>query len=312
MTSTIHRMGRQLIEWPRVLLSAKADAAKLYDLIGDKCLRFSDDVPIANMGYWREVDVRQRDALDCATRALFQLVCVTGEVSDKDEQVIDVGCGFGTNAIHCARNFHPKRITGVNVSSVQIEIGERLVAEAQLQDRIDFVEASATSMPFPTGSADKILSIEAAFHFNTREDFFEDAHRILRPGGLLALADLVVPPPRNPWERLHLSGVRRSQQIPAANTYGIDDYVAKLEAAGFEILEAESIRGDVCLPFKKYQTARPVRTQIRDTLRFNILYVIAGVQFFLYPWDYLRVKARKRTEGTVGLEQFKADGPQRQ
>jgi ubiquinone/menaquinone biosynthesis C-methylase UbiE len=293
MTSTIQRMGRRLIEWPRILLSAKADAAKLYDLMGDKCLRSPDDVPIVNMGYWREVDVYQPNALDCATRALFQLVCVTGEVSGKDERVIDVGCGFGTNCIHCARNFQPRQITGVNVSSVQIEIGERLVGEAQLQDRIDFVEASATSMPFSASSADKILSIESAFHFNTREEFFQDAHRILRPGGLLAMADLVVPPPRNPWQRLHLSGARRSQQIPAANTYGIDDYVAKLEAAGFEILEAESIRGDVCLPFKRYQTARPVRAQIRETMRFNILYVIAGAQFFLYPWDYLLVKARK-------------------
>lgn len=296
MASTIQRMGRQLIEWPRVLLSAKPDAGKLYDLIGDKCLRSLDDVPIANMGYWRDVDVRQPNALDCATRALFELVCMTGEISDKDERVIDIGCGFGTNAIHCARNFHPKRITGVNISSVQIEIGERLVAEAQLQDRIDFVEASATSMPFPTSSVDKILSIEAAFHFDTRQDFFEDALRILRPGGLLALADLVVPPPRNPSQRFHLSGLRRSQQIPAANTYGIDEYATKLEATGFEILEAESIREDVCLPFRRYQTARPIRTQIRDTLRFNIFYVISAAQFLLYPWDYLRVKARKPTE----------------
>lgn len=296
MASTIQRMGRQLIEWPRVLLSAKADPGKLYDLIGDKCLRSPDDVPIANMGYWRDVDVRQPNALDCATRALFELACMTGEISDKDERVFDIGCGFGTNAIHCARRFHPKRITGVNISSVQIEIAERLVAEARLQDRIDFVEASATSMPFPTSSVDKILSVEAAFHFNAREDFFEEAHRILRPGGLLALADLVVPPPRNLWERLLLSSVRRSQQIPAANTYGIDDYVAKLEAAGFGILEAESIREDVWLSFRRYQKARPVRTRIRDTMRYNILYVIAGVQLFLYPLDYLRVKARKPTE----------------
>lgn len=52
----------------------------------------------------------------------------------------------------------------------------------------------ATNLEFGAESLDNILCIEAAFHFMTRRKFLEEAHRVLRLGGRLAMSDILFGP----------------------------------------------------------------------------------------------------------------------
>lgn len=281
---------RDSARWASLLLRSDSDAAGYYDVRGSHdILRARNGQPTINLGYWRGVDLRAPDALWEATTGLFRLVGQTAELGRADGRILDVGCGFGTCAVFCMRTFSPGEIVGLNVSSQQLQACQRHVAEQGLADRIRFVHGSATAMPFADASFDKLISIEAAFHFPLREDFFREARRVLKPGGTLTLVDIVAPPPRTVVQRGVLSLLRRSVQLPAGNVYALDEYQHKLATSGLEIVRASSIRDEVLVPYERW--AR--KPGLSSVLRLSPMLLMSGAGFFLYPWDYVLVQARR-------------------
>jgi SAM-dependent methyltransferase len=92
------------------------------------------------------------------------------------------------------------------------------------------VVADAARLPIADGTVDGIISVEAAFHFSSRRAFFEQCHRVLRPGGVVTMSDISTERlPRGPAEllcgltQLRLFGLRpgavmTARQIAAAAT----------------------------------------------------------------------------------------------
>ncbi len=280
----------RFVSWPKLILASDNDAGKKYDLWGQKGpFPTNGDCPVVNMGYWNEIRVGDDHDLERASNALFELVARHADFSAADRLVLDVGCGFGTMAILCAERFPLRRVVGVNVSGVQVAVGRRLVAKAELEDRVELLEASATELPFADASIDKIVSVEAAFHFPTREQFFSEAARVLKPGGVLSMVDLNAPPPEGLLQRLLLKTLRHALQVPAANIYPAPEYLRRVEGVGLELLETESLYSLTFPPFRRWV----LRNVLRILPHTNLFFALASGGYFFYPWDYLRIKARK-------------------
>ncbi len=267
--------------------------AKVYDdMLGEFGLAFDEKtkIPSVNMGFWKEISHINPDSIHHANREMFRIVSEEAGFSEHDNHVLDAGCGFATNIKYCLENHKIQKITGLNVSPFQIEWGNRFLKNAGLSGKAEVIHGSATDMPFAEGSIDRIVSIEAAFHFETRAVFFEEAKRVLKPGGILSMADLIVCKPKSAIQKLYVKSLSKTLHVPKENVYNYEEYVELVKKSGLEILTIETIGREVTVPFHKWFWKRPISV----FFKYNLIWSILGVGFMFAKLDYIRIVARKK------------------
>jgi 2-polyprenyl-6-hydroxyphenyl methylase/3-demethylubiquinone-9 3-methyltransferase len=95
--------------------------------------------------------------------------------------VVDLGCGAGTQTLAWARGGH--RARGVDISAPLIELARKRAAEVALA--AEFIVGSATELPFADGSFDVVLASELLEHLADWQACLDEALRVLRPGGVI-------------------------------------------------------------------------------------------------------------------------------
>lgn len=217
-------------------------ARGIYELVSTNA--FTAHGLYLNLGYWKDART-----IDEACEALVRLIAETAVMSPGDE-IVDVGFGFGDQDMLWMQRFAPRSITGLNVAPSQVRIARERVHTNGLADRIDLREGSATDMRLPDASCDVVTAVECAFHFDTRERFFAEAFRVLRPGGRLVVADVIrngaaASRFRRLVRDLTWAAVAKKFAVPPANADHRNTYAEKLQAAGFDDVRVTSIREQV-------------------------------------------------------------------
>jgi microcystin synthetase protein McyJ len=243
-----------ILQTPRLL--ASKNAANYYQDLGDDVIEaesagFQDpSKPLwLNLGYWKEARTYPEAATAMACRLADAAKLGAGD------EVLDVGFGFAEQDFLWLERYGVKHITGINITPLHVERANALAKMKGVEAKVDLRLGSATDMPFAPSSFDKVTALECAFHFDTRERFFEAAFRVLRPGGKLALADGGPMPGQGPMTFLNRIALKR-WSVPFANFYDREEYKRKLEAAGFVNVSCQSIRNHV-FPFcTKYMALR--------------------------------------------------------
>lgn len=107
-------------------------------------------------------------------------------------QILDVACGLGGLIQNLNDAFTDVDLTGINIDVRQLEICQRL--QSTNANALRWQEADACDLPFAAATFDTVFCIEAMFHFASRERFLDEARRVLKPGGVLVLTDIVLVP----------------------------------------------------------------------------------------------------------------------
>jgi ubiquinone/menaquinone biosynthesis C-methylase UbiE len=114
-------------------------------------------------------------------------------------RLLDCGCGPGTITVGLARAVAPGSVVGVDMSEGQVAAARRTAADAGV-DNAEFVAAEAGALPFPDAGFDVVFAHALLEHLPRPDRTLREFRRVLRPGGLLAVASpdwgafLVAPP----------------------------------------------------------------------------------------------------------------------
>ncbi len=103
----------------------------------------------------------------------------------KGSRVLDVGCGIGGSARILADHYGFD-VLGISISPAQIRRANKLTSKNSL---CRFHVMDALDMEFENGSFDGVWSVEAGPHMPDKQRYADEMLRVLRPGGVLAVAD---------------------------------------------------------------------------------------------------------------------------
>jgi ubiquinone/menaquinone biosynthesis C-methylase UbiE len=148
--------------------------------------------------------------------------------------VLDLGCGDG----RLTRHLRGRHIVGADVSRVALERARRRLEGSD----IELVEVTAGAvLPFPDGAFDLVLCAETIEHVVDTETFLGEAHRVLAPGGEIAVTTPAHG--RRTGVSMFMRGFARSFDplSPHVRFFSRDSLRGLLEETGFDVT---SIRTD--------------------------------------------------------------------
>jgi tocopherol O-methyltransferase len=139
-------------------------------------------------GYWDPderpgTDVAQRHG--ATDRLVRELVAYAG-IPD-GARVLDIGCGIGGPALHLAGALGCT-VEGVTLSAPQAQRANEKARAAGLAERANFRVCDGLATGHPDASFDVVWAMESLMHIADRPAFFAEVLRLLRPGGILAVA----------------------------------------------------------------------------------------------------------------------------
>jgi ubiquinone/menaquinone biosynthesis C-methylase UbiE len=178
--------------------------------------------------YVQSADHAQGESLD-------RLLELTNPATDW--RVLDVATGGGHTALALAPRV--REVVATDLTRPMLDAAERFV-RGKGMNNVRFQEADAGALPFEDGSFDLVTCRIAAHHFQDCSAFVREAARVVRPGGLVAVIDNVVP--EDPDADTFINGFERLRDPSHHRAYTEGEWQEFYRLAGLKIEKLERFR----------------------------------------------------------------------
>jgi len=226
--------------------SRRRDAAAIahhYDVGNDFYELVLGDSMVYSCAVWDSPDV----GLDAAQEAKLDLVCRKLGLTE-DSRLLDVGCGWGSMAIHAAGRYGAT-VVGITISEEQAALARKRVAEAGLTDRVEIRVQDYRETA--DGPYDAISSIGMAEHVGRARlpEYVAQLSGLLRPGGRLLNHAIAWNAGEASWSE---DTFIARYVFPDGELLGLGEMVGAVEAGGLEVVDVEALRRHYALTLRAW------------------------------------------------------------
>jgi ubiquinone/menaquinone biosynthesis C-methylase UbiE len=260
------------------------DVISLYNYLSGLMRIITKDY-FLNFGYWSK-------GINSPREAQCRLCSLVADVSNlySARTVLDMGSGFSVPAIYWKSLFNSLNIVCVDVNLRQLKFGvsrqddlkekkitfplpkditqesksslERELPHSEDTEKLSFVNATSTALPFAANSVDRIIALESAQHFRPLSDFFVESNRVLEKNGIFVTAMPVI------HNQEYLRGDNIFSEVISSISlffklgvlsftwmsehYDLNYIKSQIVNAGFQLKEIKLIGSHVYEPLSKY------------------------------------------------------------
>ena len=235
----------------RVLWDARQHESKIEQFYGRGVEHYGNyHGGYLNFGLWENGNT---DYVTAAQRLVLHM-CEKSTVTH-ESNVLNVGCGMGSECIDINKNFGCS-VTGCDATWKHVKHAQERIERENIGN-VYIDHGTATQLRWEKEIFTHVLAVESAEHFNTREQFVKEAHRVLKNGGKLCLADFALKrKPATMIDRIIVEIGARLWHVPRANYETIESYKEMLERNGFANVVIEE-RGRDVIPGYFYEQHKP-------------------------------------------------------
>ena len=249
------------------------DVINLYNTL-TPVMQLATGGTMLNFGYWTDGICKPIAAQENLCRKFGTLAEL------KDAKVaVDVGSGLSGPAMFWHSMFPNLGFYCVNTNFAQLQFSGH-------QPNTEFLNSTATKMPFLDRTVDRVLALESSQHFKPYADFVSESRRILKPSGMLVLALPVT---------FNDASIRRLGVLKftwSSEHYRLNHIQDILESGGFEIAENMRIGKLVYVPLAEFYIKH--RSAIKKSIQSKYPSYVERILF----WSIQKMK-KAAMEGII-------------
>ena len=152
------------------------------------------------------------------------------------EIVIDLGSGAGFDSFLVAQQVgETGRVMGVDLSEEMLALAKKNAKKSNYKN-VEFVKGDIEALPLESNIAEHVISNCVINLSLNKGAVFQEAYRVLKPGGKLAISDIVLEGELPDFVKNSLAG----HVACVAGAEKLDVYLAYIQAAGFKAIKVES------------------------------------------------------------------------
>ena len=266
----------------------RTDISHHYDVGNGFYRLWLDERMVYSCGYFENGD----EDIDTAQRAKLDHICRKLRLAPR-QRLLDIGCGWGALVLHAARHYGVSAV-GVTLSEQQALLARERIGATGLADRVQVELLDYRDLPqrFGEASFDKVASVGMFEHVGVRNLplYFGTAARMLRDRGLMLNHGITSADVESRPVGSGAGDFVGRYVFPNGELPHLALAVREMAAAGFEIVDVESLRRHYALTLALWsqrldqRLAEAARQVSERTLRVWRVYLAGCSQGFALGW----------------------------